>query len=425
MAGNFAMETPDLGVGKCTLTDFLDALRGQMLLMSGKVQVPELTSKEAIRRPLLVIGKPGIGKTCGIASVIEEVNAQLPPEKHWGFKKILLGQTVVGTLTGIPVVNPTTGEVVRVQVPDLPNPEKDNEYGVLFLDEITTADEAQIQPALGLADDSRSLGEYTLPENWLVVAAGNGPDCSNFVRLDDMTLTRFIAFDVEYSFSRDWRSWAHKKGIDELILAFLNFKESKGESMVRVESTDMDTCGKMFANPRTWTRLSDELKVRAALGNPVGKNELLPFASRIIGAPMATEFAAFAAYRSAVDYDADKIIAGTERMPDKQISFEVFHILRQQLCRRLAKICEETRDAYGNHPLSTYQAVANVIRWIIKLSDTSAMDQTFSAIEEIRVSVPYVSDIVEDPDFYSVCPELETFLSSPAVMAVAMSYSMN
>ena len=136
----------------------------------------------------MVLGDPGIGKTCGIVSIIDELNAQLPADKKLGFKKILLGQTVVGSLSGIPVINNQTSEVKRVQAPDLPIAERDGEYGVLFLDEITTADEAQVQPALGLCDDTRNIGTYQLPEHWVVVAAGNGPSCANFIELHDMTL---------------------------------------------------------------------------------------------------------------------------------------------------------------------------------------------------------------------------------------------
>ena len=180
-------EREGLNVPQSTLTEFFDDVEGKLALLTGLVPYEDFgLTLEEIRRPMLVVGLPGIGKTCGIISSIKELNKKLPKEKKLGFKKILLGQTVVGSLSGIPVAKPD-GSVVRVQIPDLPNPEKDGEYGVLFLDEITTADEMQIQPALGLADDSRSLGEYTLPEHWVVIGAGNGPDCTNFVRLDDMT----------------------------------------------------------------------------------------------------------------------------------------------------------------------------------------------------------------------------------------------
>ena len=38
----------------------------------------------------VLVGKPGIGKTCGIISSIKEMNKKLPKEKHLGFKNILL-----------------------------------------------------------------------------------------------------------------------------------------------------------------------------------------------------------------------------------------------------------------------------------------------------------------------------------------------
>ena len=158
-----------LNLPHSTLTEFFDDVEGKLAMLTGLVPYEDFgLTLEEIRRPLLAIGKPGIGKTCGIISSIKEMNKKLPKEKHLGFKKILLGQTVVGSLSGIPVARPD-GTVVRIQLPDLPDPQRDGEYGVLFLDEITTADEMQIQPALGLADDSRSLGEYTLPEHWIGV----------------------------------------------------------------------------------------------------------------------------------------------------------------------------------------------------------------------------------------------------------------
>ena len=148
-----------LNSSKCTLSTFFEDLTGQLTLLTELVPYADKgLTLEDVRRPMLVIGKPGIGKTCGIISIVKKLNEMLPAEKKLGFKKILLGQTIVGSLTGIPVVMPD-GSVKRVQMPDLPDPKKDGEYGVLFLDEITTADEMQIQPALGLTDDSRSLGE--------------------------------------------------------------------------------------------------------------------------------------------------------------------------------------------------------------------------------------------------------------------------
>jgi len=403
-------EAEGLNIPKSNLSEFFDDVEGKLALLTGLVDASQFgLTLEQIRKPLLVIGPPGIGKTCGIIASIREMNKKLPKERKLGFKKILLGQTVVGSLTGIPVAKPD-GSVVRIQIPDLPDPKRDGEYGVLFLDEITTADEMQIQPALGLADDSRSLGEYTLPEHWLVIGAGNGPDCTNFVRLDDMTLTRFKAYDVSYSFKTDWRPYAHKTNVSEDILAFLNFNP---DIMVRVESTDMDSAGKMFPCPRTWERLSIELKMREAMGKPVSPDNAGNFAGRIVGTKAGMEFGAFMAFKKTLQYDAKKILKGKEKDPVMDLKSETFHIILQSIIKNLKQLQEETLvpGTSGDYPLDTYEQFANAFKWLLKIH---SLDMRLNAIIEMRNDVECVSQMMGDPDFIDMCPEYEQFLEENA-----------
>lgn len=397
-----------LNVPKTNLTEFFDDVEGKLSLLTGLVPYEELgLTLEQVRKPLLVIGLPGVGKTCGIITTIRELNKKLPKEKQLGFKKIMLGQTVVGSLSGIPVVG-KDGQVIRVQIPDLPNEERDGKYGVLFLDEITTADEMQIQPALGLADDSRSLGEYTLPENWIVVAAGNGPDCTNFVRLDDMTISRFVVYDVAYDFKTDWRPYAHKTGINPDIIAFLNFSP---DTCVRVESTDMDSAGKLFPCPRSWERLSLELATRKARGKEVPYDNLANFAGRIVGKKAGSEFAAFMMFKKTLNYDAEKILAGEEKDPEEGMRGETFHIILQSLIKvttQMLKETEEPKDS-GNYPLESYQKVANMFKWLLKID---SLEFRVNSIFEIKNDVPPIADIVFDEDFIMLCPEFDEFFGN-------------
>lgn len=407
-------EREGLNLPKTTLTEFFEDMEGKLSLLTGLVPYESfgLTLKD-VRKPMLVIGLPGIGKTCGIISAIEKLNAHLPEEKHLGFKKILLGQTVVGSLTGIPVAMPN-GEVVRVQLPDLPNPEKDGQYGVLFLDEITTADEMQIQPALGLADDSRCLGEYTLPEHWIVVGAGNGPDCTNFVRLDDMTISRFATYDISYDYKKDFRPYAHATGISSDIIAFLNFDPS---SCVKVESTEADSAGKMFPCPRTWERLSIELKMREALGKPVPIDNMANFAGRIIGIKTGRKLEAFLTYKKNSKYSVEKILAGTEIDPEMDMKKEVFHILLQGIIKNCSEELKRTNDGCNNFPLATYQMVANGVSWLFKIYE---LDLRINAILEICNEVPVFSSIMTDSDFMAMCPEMETFFDENAELILRL-----
>lgn len=402
----FVEEQEGLNVPKCNLSVFFDDLEGKLALLTKMVDYEEfgLTLND-VRKPMLVIGKPGIGKTLGIISTIKKLNTRLPEEKKLGFKKILLGQTVVGSMSGIPVVMPD-GSVQRVQMPDLPDPVRDGEYGVLFLDEITTADEMQIQPALGLADDSRNIGEYSLPEHWVVVAAGNGPDCTNFVRLDDMTISRFSVYDISYDFKKDWRPYAHETGINPDILAYLNFK---GDEISAVESSDMDKAGKQAPNPRTWERLSKELQVREAMGKPVGVNELPFFAGRIVGKRVGQEFAAFVSFKDKMIYDAKKILDGSEDFASRPLDdVEAFHLLVQQCIKESSTLLKQTVDENGNHPRAIYEQIANMVRWFIKYPN---LEGTLNALVEFRDEVPYLGDMIMDDDFNIVCPECMDFFA--------------
>lgn len=403
-------EREDLGIPKSGFTDFLDDLRSRLVFISGQLSCEDfgLTLKD-VRKPVLCIGLPGIGKTCGIISVINEINSKLPADKQFGFKKILLGQTVVGTLSGVPVVNNQTGDIKRVQAPELPVVEKDGEYGILFLDEITTADEAQVQPALGLCDDSRNIGEYTLPEHWLVVAAGNGPDCTNFLRLDDMTLSRFSPYDIQYSYKNDWRPWAHEHDINPLIIAYLNFKP---ENCVAVESSDMDDAGKMFACPRTWERLSIELKMREAMGKPVKSRELSNFAGRIVGKRVGREFAAFSVYSDDLPFEPQKIMDGVERSAEP-MKEEVFHILLESCISIMKEVMKETNDGNGNYPSSTYQKMANMVDWFLG-AEKFSLELVINAVAEMRTNIADFASILLDEDFLQFTHSFDEFVFNHA-----------
>lgn len=400
-------EKEDFGIPKSTFTEFLEDLQARLTFLSGKVDYEKYGfTLEDIRKPILCLGKPGIGKTCGIVSKINEINATLPKEKHFNFKKILLGQTVVGSLSGVPVVNNTTGEIKRAQAPELPVVERDGEYGVLFLDEITTADEAQVQPALGLCDDTRNIGEYTLPEHWLVIAAGNGVDCSNFLRLDDMTLSRFSPYDIEYKYEKDWRPYAHAHGIDPMIIAFLNFKPDR---CVSTQSEEYDKAGKMFPCPRTWERLSIELRMREAVGRPVPVAELDKFAGRIIGKRVGREFASFYAFKDKVAYDVDKILKGEERDPEP-METEVYHILSQACVTRMKTLLKETVINGVDYPPSTYETMGHLVRWFLKMK-TFSLEVVINFITEMSKSLPDFASIMLDPAFDQFCPEFDKFVS--------------
>jgi MoxR-like ATPase len=84
-------------------------------------------------------------------------------------------------------------------------------HGILFLDELTSAPQMTQAGCYQLVLD-RKLGEYQLPEGWVVIAAGN-PASERGVHfsMPRPLRNRFVHLDLEPDFE-DWTKWAVKAG---------------------------------------------------------------------------------------------------------------------------------------------------------------------------------------------------------------------
>ena len=460
----------DVNVSKSHLADFYDALRGQLEILTGIVpnvdgNGNEILSWEEIRYPMLVLGRPGIGKTAGVSYIINELNKQLPPEKQLGYKSIRLGTTMVGTFQGIPTVNPTTGQSKLIYHGDLPNAgqynnampssapdpttaegfldiygsklpnyggEVDKPYGVLFLDEITTTDPLQVQPALALCDGERGLGGYKLPDGWIVVAAGNGPESSNFIRLDDMTINRFIVFDIQYNFYTDFAEYARGRGFCEEIMSYLNF--SPDSACRPVSIADDGNVGKQYASPRSWEKLFGQYKRYKMQGKDIF-SDTIRHAGRIIGVDEARKLSAFLDYRQKLVFDVDKIFEGTEKNPkdmvDKDgnkyvLTKEMFHIILEKIVKRLLTYVEgiDMMELYNmpapylfNEATATpaqvkirdaFIPMANALTWLVNLE---GVEYVYNAFAAIRVTSPELGRVIGDGAFSSWCPAVDKFFT--------------
>lgn len=461
------------GTAKMTLGDFKEQIFNELMLLSHDDlrEAGNLTLAEA-RLPAFAVGTPGLGKTAIVKSVLTDINNLLEKEGspiRFNYKKIQLGQTQVGELQGIPLLDTSpvnqAGEevhikgleakgnsakaeayyavdssykadgsgkgnlpaksdrrrVVRVQMEDLPDAEIDGEYGILFLDELTTADEAQMQPALGLCDDSRSIGTYTLPEHWLVVGAGNGIDCTNFIRFDDATISRFMIFDLTVDYEKDWRPWAHSVGIHPDIIAFLNFRP---EALNQIQSDDSEVknAGKQFTNPRTWTNLNTLLKQRDALKKSIPKEKIVQYASTVIGIKYASDFAAFLIFKEQSNYDTDKIMEGKEKFPNKDhtLRVESMHLIIQSLISKIQDYIKRRKnETGGDFEKEDYEKLANPIKWILALPH---IDMVVASIRELIHEIPEIhsQNVLFDPAFCAACPEFDTFLDEHSSIVSAL-----
>jgi hypothetical protein len=114
------------------------------------------------RRATMLWGTRGVGKS----SIVHQV------AEHFAVPLVDLRLTTIEPvdIRGAIYADDTQGKTVWFPPEFLPTP--DQPEGILFLDEITAADQRLQISAYSLILDRR-VGHYRLPDGWLVVAAGN------------------------------------------------------------------------------------------------------------------------------------------------------------------------------------------------------------------------------------------------------------
>ena len=124
--------------------------------------------------------------------------------------------------------------------------------GILFLDELTSAPQMTQAGCYQLVLD-RKLGEYVLPDGWVVIAAGN-PASERGVHfaMPRPLRNRFVHLDLEPDLD-DWCRWAVKAQVRPEIIAFLRFKPEL------LHTADVTSDANAWPTPRSWEMASQVL----------------------------------------------------------------------------------------------------------------------------------------------------------------------
>jgi hypothetical protein len=133
--------------------------------------------------------------------------------------------------------------------------------GILAIDEFNMASPAMMGIAQQLILDRR-VGDYVVPEDWFIVAAGNrAKDRAAVSQMPAPVANRFIHFNVESDLG-SFKQYALLKGLNEQIISFLNFRPEL--------LFDFNKNATAWPSPRSWefanTLLSIDLELDAAIG---------------------------------------------------------------------------------------------------------------------------------------------------------------
>jgi len=226
-----------------------------------------LTGLLSINQPVFIWGPPGIGKSQVVRQTAASIDLKLVD-----IRAVLLDPV---DLRGLPRIS-QDGRSHWCAPAFLPI----EGSGVLFLDELNAAPPL-VQAACYQLVLDRKLGEYQLPDNWSVVAAGNREqDRAVSHRMPSALANRFVHIDFEVD-ADQWLEWARKSGISRQVRAFIRFRPSLLHDFDPKKET------RAFASPRSWEFVSRLLESNSA---PEMIYELVAGA---VGKGAAAEFSGF------------------------------------------------------------------------------------------------------------------------------------
>ena len=209
---------------------------------------------EQLNISAMIWGAPGIGKSSIVSAAAKN--------SGYEFIDLRLSQLAPTDLRGLPVAihpkNNVERGISKWYPPEfLPKTGK----GILFLDEINMAPPAMQGVAQQLILD-RKVGNYKVPEDWLIWAAGNRKeDRASVYEMPSPLNNRFLHLDVEVNFSC-FKSHALKQDFAEEIISFLGFRPALLHTVNFEE--------KAWPSPRSWEMASKLFKLNLPINVAIG-----------------------------------------------------------------------------------------------------------------------------------------------------------
>lgn len=228
---------------------------------------------------VMLWGPPGVGKSQAVRQIAKEIE-DIGKKVVVTDVRLLLFNPI--DLRGIPTASADKKLAVWLKPHILNMDEGKNVINILFLDEITAAPQS-VQAAAYQITLDRVVGEHKLPENCIVIAAGNRTtDKSVSYRMPKALSNRLMHIEIEGSFT-SWKKWAVSSGINEKVLGFLSFRQNY------LMCFDAGSNDLAFATPRSWEMVSNILNHVDA-----DVNEAYPLIAGLVGTGVAVEFRTWA-----------------------------------------------------------------------------------------------------------------------------------
>src|SRR6056300_1825085 len=286
----------------------------------------------AKKRPIFLWGPPGIGKSDIVHQIADTINAHVID--------IRLSLWEPTDIKGIPYFDSNANKMVWGAPAELPTEEFAAQYDtiVLFLDEMNSAAPA-VQAAAYQLILNRRVGQYRLPDNVIIVAAGNREaDKGVTYRMPAPLANRFVHLEMAVNFD-DWFQWAADNKIHKDVLGYLTFSKKD------LYDFDPKSPSRSFATPRSWSFVSELLE------DELDAETTTDLVSGAVGEGLAVKFMAHRKVASQLPNPSEILEGKITELKSKEIS--AMYSLTVSLCYEL-KEANDKKDKKFNDKVNKF-----------------------------------------------------------------------
>ena len=295
------------------------------------------------KRPIFLWGAPGIGKS----EIVEQICNTFSNSHLIDIRLSLWEPT---DIKGIPYFDSNSGTMVWGAPSELPSEEFAAQFDhiVLFLDEMNSA-APSVQAAAYQLILNRRVGTYKLPDNVMIVAAGNREaDKGVTYRMPAPLANRFIHLELAVSFD-DWFQWSVVNNINTDVVGYLTFAKKD------LYDFDPRSPSRSFATPRSWTFVSE------LLDDDLDEATTTDLVAGAVGEGLALKFMAHRKVASSMPNPSDILAGKVKELKTREIS---------AMYSLTVSLCYELKEASDKNDKKFDDKVNNFLRFAMDNFDT-------------------------------------------------------
>ena len=294
------------------------------------------------QRPIFLWGPPGIGKSDIVHQIGQSMEALVID--------VRLSLWEPTDIKGIPYYAANDNKMVWAAPAELPDEETASKYKyvILFLDEMNSAAPA-VQAAAYQLILNRKVGQYKLPDNVLIVAAGNREaDKGVTYRMPSPLANRFVHIELAVDLD-DWFQWAVDNNIHKDVVGYLTFSKKD------LYDFDPKSASRSFATPRSWSFVSE------LLDDELDENTTTDLVSGSVGEGLGVKFMAHRKVASSMPNPTDILAGKVKDMSTSEIS---------AMYSLTVSLCYELKEASDKNDKKFDDKVNNFLRFAMDNFDT-------------------------------------------------------